>query len=144
MTLRELIDLLGNNPLYIIFFFGFIPFAAWLAGIMGRGEGNISPWKYWYAVLLYLVCIPGIFAVSLSVYLFLFEKRSIFDTDIFTQILPIISMVASIFIIKKNADLDMIPGFGRLSGLITMIACTLVLMWFIDRTRIVVFCYIRV
>lgn len=120
-----------------------IPFAAWLAGVLGKGEGNISPWNYWYATLIYLVCIPGIFAVTLDVYLFLFEKRSIFDTDIYTQILPIISMVLSIFIVKQNADLTLLPGFGRLSGLITMISCTLILMWFIDRTHIVVFAAMR-
>jgi hypothetical protein len=143
MTLKEFIDLLGQNPLYILFFFGFIPFAAWLAGLMGKGEGNISPWKYWYAILIYLACVPGIFSVSLNVYLFLFEKRSIFQADIFTQILPIISMVLTIFIVKQNADLEFIPGFGRLSSLITMIACTLVIMWFIDRTHIMVFSYMR-
>lgn len=143
MTLRELIQLLGDNPLYIIFYFIFVPFAAWLANLMGKGEGNISPWSYWYSTLIYLVCIPGIFAVTLSVYLFLFEKRSVFETDIYTQVLPIISMVASIVLIKRNADLNALPGFSRLSNLITMIACTLIFMWFIDRTRIVVFSYMR-
>jgi hypothetical protein len=143
MTLGTFFQLLSENPLYIIFYFALIPFAAWLASVMGKGEGHISPWKHLYAILLYLVCIPGIFAVTLNIYTFLFEKRSIYDTDIFTQILPIVSMVATIFSVKQNVDLNLVPGFDRLSGLITMISAALILMWFVDRTHIVVFSYMR-
>jgi hypothetical protein len=109
---------------------------------MGRNEGNEAPWSYLYSTLLYGVCVPGIFAVTLNVYLFLFEKRSIFETDIYTQILPIVGMIATIFIVRQNADLNSIPGFDKLSGLIMMIAATLIFMWFIDRTRIMVFSYL--
>lgn len=143
MTLREFFQMLADNHLYVIFFFTIIPFAAWLAGLLGKGEGHLAPWKFLYSTLIYLVCVPGIFAVSLDVYLFLFEKQSIFDTDIYTQILPIVSMVATLFIIRQNVDFDAIPGFDKLSGLITMIAATLAIMWFIDRTHIVVFSYLR-
>lgn len=143
MTLQEFFELITNNPAYIIFYFSIIPFAALLAGILGKGEGHLTPWNYLYSALIYLVCVPGIFAVTLDVYLFLFEKQSIFDTDIFTQILPVVSMVLTILIAKNNVNLDLIPGFGKLSALITMIAATLAIMWFIDRTRIYVFSYLR-
>ena len=73
MTLREFFQLLADNHLYVIFFFTIIPFAAWLAGLLGKGEGHLAPWKFLYSTLIYLVCVPGIFAVSLDVYLFLFE-----------------------------------------------------------------------
>lgn len=142
MTLRDFFALLAENPSYIILFFGTIPLIALLANLMGRNEGNEVPWNYLYSMLLYGVCVPGIFAVTLNVYLFLFEKRSIFETDIYTQILPIVGMVATIFIVRQNADLNRIPGFDKLSGLIMMIAATLIFMWFIDRTRIMVFSYL--
>lgn len=143
MTLREFFQLLSDNHLYVLFYFLIIPFAAWLAGVLSKNEGHLSPWRYLYSGLIYLVCVPGIFAVALNVYLFLFEKRSIFDTDIYTQILPIVSMVATLLIIRKNVDFDYIPGFDKLSGLITMISATLAIMWFVDRTHIVVFSYLR-
>ncbi|MEM9917213.1 MAG: hypothetical protein AAF990_03915 [Bacteroidota bacterium] len=141
MTLRQFIDQLGENPYYVIFFFLLIPLTALLAGIFGRNEGHISPWKYLYSLLIYLVSIPGIFAVTLSIYLFLFERRSIFDTDIYTQVLPILSMIITLLLIRRNVDLDLIPGFGKLSGLVIMIAAVLILMWMVDRTRIFVFSY---
>lgn len=136
MTLREFFQLLAQHPAWILVFFLMIPFTAFLAGTLGKDEGHLSPWKQLYSVLIYLVCVPGIFAVTLSVYLFLFEKRSIFDTDIYTQVLPILSMVGTLLIIRKNVAFDHIPGFGKIWGLIWMIAAVLVLMWFVDRTHI--------
>ncbi len=138
MTLRELFDLLASQPSLIIAFFLLIPFTALLAGWFGKNEGHISPWKYLYAVLIYLVCVPGIFAVTLNLYLFLFENQPILNTDIYTQILPIVSMIATLLIIRNNVDLDRIPGFGKLSGLMMMIFVVLILMWVVDSTRIFV------
>ncbi len=142
MTLGEFFDLLAGNPAYIIFFFAIIPFSALLAGILGKGEGHITPWKYLYSALLYLSCVPGIFAVTLSVYFFLFERRSIMETDVYTQILPVVSMLLTIFIIRKNVDLENVPGFDKLSGLIMIITAALGIMWFVDKTRIWVLTYV--
>ena len=139
MTLQDLFNLLGDTPIYILVYFLIIPFTALLVLLLGRGEGHLSPWKYLYSVLIYAVCVPAIFAVTLSVYLFLFERRSILQTDILTQILPIIAMIATLFLISKNVPLERVPGFGKISGLIMIITATLVFMWFIDRTHIIAF-----
>jgi len=143
MTLEELFQQIAENPAYIIFYFSIIPFAAFLAGLLGKGEGHMSPWKYLYSALIFLVSIPGIFSVTLSVYFFLFEKRPIMQTDVFTQIIPVLSMVFTLLAIRKNVNLDYIPGFDKMSGLITMITASLAIMWFIDRTRIWVVSYVR-
>ena len=143
MTLQQLFDLISGNPAYILFYFAIIPFAALLANLLGKGEGHLSPWKFLYAILIFAVCIPGIFAVTLSVYFFLFEKRSILDTDVYIQLLPILSMILTLLIIKRNVDFDAIPGFDKLSGLMMMIAATLGIMWFIDRTHIYAITYLR-
>ena len=142
MTLEEFFNLLGDNPILILAYFLLIPFTAFLSGIMGKGEGHESPWSYLYSVLIYLACVPGISAVTLSIYLFLFERRSIFDTNVYTQILPIISMIATLLLIRKNVELERIPGFGKMSGLVLMISTALCFMWFIDKTRIYVFSYL--
>jgi len=143
MTLEELFQQIAENPAYIIFYFSIIPFAAFLAGLLGKGEGHMSPWKYLYSALIFLVSVPGIFSVTLSVYFFLFEKRPIMQTDVFTQIIPVLSMVITLLAIRKNVNLDYIPGFDKMSGLITMITASLAIMWFIDRTRIWVVSYVR-
>lgn len=142
MTLRSFIEMLGNNPFYLLLYFVLVPFTALLAGFFGKGEGHLSPWKYLYSILIYLACIPGVFAIAFSVYLFLFERRSIFDTDLYVQIVPIVSMFITIFNIRSNVNFDAIPGFNKISGLIMMIAATLIFMWLIDRTHIYAFSYI--
>lgn len=136
MTLQEFFELLAQNPQFILAFFGLIPFTALVAGILGKGEGHLAPWSYLYSTLIYLVAIPGIFAITLNVYLFIFERRSIMQTDIYTQILPILSMVITLLLIKRNVDLDLIPGFGKLSGLIMMILSVFVILWIIEKTHI--------
>jgi hypothetical protein len=113
-----------------------VPLTAFLALLFGKGEGHLSPWKYLYSFLVYLTCIPGIFAITLSVYLFLFERRSIMETNIYTQILPVISMVLTLILIRRNVSLDDVPGFGKLSGLIMIITAVVVLFWILDRMRI--------
>lgn len=144
MTLQDFFKLLGENPNYVFWYFGLIPFTALLAGYIGKGEGHISPWKYLYSALIFLVCIPGIFAVTLNIYLFLFERnqRSILEYDILSQILPIVSMVFTLFVIGRNVHFSSIPGFDKISGLMTMITATFAFMWFLDRTHIVVFSYV--
>lgn len=144
MTLQEFFDWLAVNPGWVLFFFIFIPLAAAITGWIGKGEGHLSPWKYFYTLLIYLVCIPGIFAVFLNIYLFLFERRSVFETDVFTQVLPIFSMIGSIVIIRNNVDLGLVPGFGKLSGLFTLISVILIIMFFIDRTHIIAITYIPI
>lgn len=138
MTLREFFDYLSANPAVVMAFFLGIPFTALLAGILGKGEGHLSPWKYLYAVLIYLVCVPGIFAAALAVYLFLFERGgSIFNVNLLTQALPIASMILTLGIIRRNAPFAHIPGFDKLSNLMLMIASVFVLMYFLDRLHLV-------
>jgi hypothetical protein len=136
MTLGDFFDWLSTHPFWILSFFIFLPLTAFLAWQFGKGQGHLSPWKQFYAVLIYLVCIPGIFSVTLSLYLFLFENISILETNIFTQVIPVLSMIATLLFIQKNIDFDDIPGFEKLSGLIFLIGVVLVLLWIVDRTRI--------
>ena len=135
MTLGELFRFLGENPTYITAYFLMIPILALIANWISIGEGHQSPWKYLYAVLVFAACVPGVFSVGLSVYHFLFERGSIMNTNVLTQILPVLSMAITISIIKRNVPLSYVPGSERISSLMLMIGATLVLMYIIDRTR---------
>ena len=144
MTLQEFFDLLAQNPIYIIAFFVLIPLTALIGTVIGQGEEDSEPWKYFYSTLIYLAAVPGIFSITLNIYLFIFERKSILEADVFTQVLPIISMIATLLIIRRVANLDNIPGFDKLSGLIWMIGAVLSLMWLMEKTRIFVFSYIPI
>ena len=143
VTLQQLIDQLGGRPQWLIAYFLALPLIAGLAGLMAKNEGHLSPWKYLYSVLIYAACVPGIFSVALNVYLFLFERRSIFQFDIYSQILPFFVMLLTLWIISRNVSFAYIPGFDKISGLVLMIFATISLMWIVDRTHLVVFSYLR-
>ena len=136
MTLRDLLVYVGNHPESVVLYFAILPIAAlllaWIAGVEGRN----SPWNYLYSAIIYLSAVPGIFALSLNVYIFLFERGSIMNLDVYTQLLPILSMILTLGIVRRNVDLSYVPGFGKLSGLLMLIGATIGLMWLVDRTRI--------
>lgn len=142
MTLQQLFDHIGGYSAYLILFFLLIPVTALLAGLLGKGEGLLSPWKYLYAVLIYLVSVPGIFAVALNLYFFLFQRRDILQTDLYIQVLPIIIMLVTILIIRNNVSLSLVPGFGRISGLWFMLFATMFLMWLLEKINIMVFSFL--
>ncbi len=138
MTLRELFDYLSANPNMVVAYFLLMPTVALLAGFIAKGDGHLNPWKYLYTGMVFLVCIPGIFAATLAVYLFLFEGGgSIYNVNLLTQVLPIGSMIATLSIIRRNVAFEQIPGFGKMSDLIMMIVAIIVLMYFLDRLHLV-------
>lgn len=139
MTLGELIQVLGQNSFYPIFFFLILPFSALLGNIMGKGEGHESPWCYFYTVLIYLSVIPGIFSILLNLFHMMFEKRSIYETNVVTDILPIVSMIITLIVIKRNVPFSAIPGFGKMTGFLSIIACLMVLFFFVEKTNLFIF-----
>lgn len=143
MTLEDIFNLVAQNPKYVIFYFAILPVATLLAGLLDNDRGHTLPWNYIYSLLIYLAVVPGLFALTLNIYQFLFEKVSIMNMDLILQVLPIVSMVFTLLIIRRNVDLDYIPGFEKLSGLLMIITAVLGLMWLADRTRIVAFMYLR-
>ena len=141
MTVQELFDFVGNNPYYALYYFIAIPILAVVVGLLGDDKCDISPWKEFYMVIIYAVMIPGIFALFFNIYLFLFEKHSILNFDIFVQILPIVSMIITLLVIRRYVSFDKIPGFDKISGLIMVISSIIILLWIANKFRIVAFTY---
>jgi hypothetical protein len=142
MTLQDFFVWLGHNPMPLLAFFASLPLSAILLSVITKNKTYDSNWRYGYSALVYLACVPGIFAIALSIYFFLFERRSILQTDVFTQVLPVAVMLLTLWIIRRSLPFNVIPGFKKISGLMLMIFCALSLMWFIDRTHIMVFSYL--
>jgi hypothetical protein len=137
VTTRELIQLADHHSLELAVVCGFAPVAAWACRLMhGPNRGGDAPWKYFYAVLVYLACVPGIFAGVLTGYTLWFTNENLLDVSFLVYILPIVSMVVTLILIGRNVGFDRVPGFDRLSGLMVMIACSFAIALFIQKTRI--------
>jgi hypothetical protein len=136
MTLGQFFDYISANPIWVLIYFTAIPAISFLVGISTRGNGHKNPWAFLFTGLLYMVCTPAIFAITLSFYIFFFERKSILDMNMITQVLPVISMLVTIYIIKKFVNLQAIPGFNKLGNLFTILAMIIILLWILEKTHI--------
>lgn len=140
MTARDLADLAGQRPLLLAAAFAALPAAAWLSGrVHGPGGGALSPWRYVYSALVYLVCVPGIGAAVITGYTLFFTHENLLDKDLLVYVVPIVSMALTLGLVRKNVSFDDVPGFDRLSGLMAVIATTFVILLAIRKTRIGIF-----
>ena len=137
MTMQDFIQLVGQSPLAVLAVFVLLPVLARLCALLhGRGNGRKAPWKYCYAVLIYLVCVPGIFVAVLLAYELFFTRENLLDAIPLVCFLPIPSMIVTLIVIRASIAFDEVPGFARLSGFMVLIACSFALALLIDKTRI--------
>ena len=137
MSTREFIGMAGQHWGVILGMFLAPPLAAWLCGVAhGRGGGGNSPWKYGYSVLVFLTCVPGTFAAVITAYTLFFTRENLLDVNPLVYFLPLVSLVATLVLIRKNVSFDLVPGFDRLEGLMVMIACSFAFALAIQKTKI--------
>lgn len=137
MTLRDLIQSVAARPALPLAFFFALPLVSYLAGrIHGPGRGGESPWRYVYAVVVYLVCLSGMFALVLVGYALYFTNENLLDVNALVYILPVVSMIATLVVMSRNVDFDAVPGFDRLSGLMIMAGLAFAIALGVQKTRL--------
>lgn len=139
MTGRDLVALAGSNPLVLAGVLGAPPLIALVLGFVHkRGNGGNAPWKLVYSVVVYATCVPGMLSAVLTAYTLFFSRENLMDQNVLVYLAPIVSMVATLMLVRKNVSFDAIPGFDRIWGLMTMIGMTFVIVLAIEKTRIFV------
>ena len=137
MTARELVLFASHYPWYLTGYFIGLPLVSGLLEYLhGRDRGSVSPWKYCYSVLVHLACVPGILATILTGYALFFTRENLLDANLIVYILPIVSMIVTLILIRRSVSFDHIPGFDRMSGLMLLLAVTFVIVLGLQRTRI--------
>jgi len=140
MTTRELMQQADRHPLVLAAVFVAVPAVTWLLGqIHQKDKGGEIPWKYFYSVLVYLACMPGMFAAVISGYILFFSRENFLDVSLLASILPIVSMVVTLVFVRKKVSFDLVPGFDRLSGLMVMMGCSFAIALAIQKTNIWIF-----
>ena len=137
MSIAELIEYLGRHSRELLIFFVAIPLFSLIYGqVVSRGKELLSPHKYVFATLIYLTCVPGIFAAVITAYSLFFLRENLLTVNYIVYFLPIVSMIITIAVIRKYADLDKIPGFDRLKGLMLLLALTFIIALLLIRLRV--------
>jgi phosphoglycerol transferase MdoB-like AlkP superfamily enzyme len=139
MTLGDFFNKVNEHPMVVLAFFVLVPLLSLLVGLLSGKKAGETPWTSIQSGLIYVVAAPAVFAVMLTFYLFFFERRSIFDTNIITQVVPVLSLAQTLLIIRRFVPLKFVPGFNKIGDLLAMLALIFGVLWILDRTRIFVF-----
>ena len=140
MTLRELFAAVDGARVPLLIGLGAVVVLTALIGVLhGRGNGGRPPWRHMYAVLVYAACAPGIFATVTVVYALLFSGDNLLDLNAATYLAPIAAMVLTLGIMRRNVRFDEVPGFGRITGLMTMIGAVFAIALILKSLRVWLF-----
>ena len=141
MTANDWLEWLAARPLWVGGYLAALPVLALLFGFLHRrGAGNDAPWKYLYSALVYAACIPGTLGAMITLYMLLFTGQNLLEVNVLVTLAPVLAMGAALAVAGRNVDLGPLPGFGRLSGLMTMLGLTFVVLFALSRTRLFVVC----
>ncbi len=142
MTVEGLISYLSQQRYYVVAIMLAVPVLCILLRLLhGRLRGNLSPWKYIYSVLVYLSCIPGMFSISVILYNLLFLHANLMELDIFVCYLPVLSMLVTLFIMHQIIEINQLPGFDKISGLMIISGIAFFVTLIIDRLQVFVLFY---
>lgn len=136
MTLQDLIANVSQTDIRVLLaVFAAPPVIAFLLGIL-HGRGGASPWRYCYSMLIYLVCLPGIFAGVLVAYSMFFLRQNLLTVNILVYFLPLACMAATLAVIHQRVDMNRLPGVDRIYALMVMVAVSMAVALAIMKTRI--------
>lgn len=141
MTLQEVINRIGQiDPWILLAIFAAPPLLAWVLRYGHRdGHGGRTPWRFLYAALVYLVCIPGLLSAVLVAYGVFFLRQNLLHVNLFVYFLPLLSMIGTLVIVGRQADWAELPGVDRLYALIIILGITFGVTLAIQKTRIWIF-----
>lgn len=139
MTLRDLFLLAENDPKWIIAYLVILPLMSFLLYVFVKDSNKAYRIKWLFSIICFMVVLPGIFSLTFNIYLFLFERQSIWDLNLISQILPIASMLISLYFIKRTLAFDYIPGFEKLTCVSALLFGMMALLWVVDKTHIFAF-----
>jgi len=136
VTIEQFIDWAGSQVLPLLAFFVALPLVALGLNKLAGAEAGRGGWRYGYSVLAYLSCIPGMFAATLTLYSLFLLRANLLRVDVLIYFLPIASMAATLILVRRAVRFEQVPGFGRLSGLMTILGISFLAVFLLDRFRV--------
>ncbi|MBT9546233.1 MAG: hypothetical protein IV090_12650 [Candidatus Sericytochromatia bacterium] len=134
MSVREVIQWLGSHPSSLWLFLSLLPALALVLPLFhGKNRGNFAPWQYFYALITYLTCLPGMLACIVVAYSLFFSRDNLLDANALVYFGPPISMTITLMIMAKQVKFEDLPGFDRLSGLLLLMGGTFAIVLLISK-----------
>ena len=135
MTINDLIRAASEHAWLALAFFLAPPLLTACIGLVHgtRERGARTPYRHLYCVIIYAVTIPGMMAAALTGYGMFFLRADLRSVPILLYFLPIVSMASTWALMRRQVDLDEVPGFERLSGLMLGMAMCFALAFVVNR-----------
>lgn len=128
MTLQEMINAASAHQNEILYFFLTIPFLALIAALLQKKHSTNTGVKIFDSALVYIVSVPWILSLLLTVYSVFILKGNILELNILLYFVPLLSMISTYVIIQKSIWLKKVPWFGKISSLLLLIFLSLVIV----------------
>lgn len=117
MTLRDWIMHIGQQQTLLFLIFGGVPALSLLGFLLPKSVRYQKGTLWLYSLMVHLSCIPGMFALALLAYSLFFTRENLLDVNAMVYFLPPLSMGLTLFLLRQQITFDLVPGFGRLLGL---------------------------
>jgi hypothetical protein len=140
VTIQDGINFLGQYPGVVAGTLAAPPAVAWVLGFFQPAGKRLasSPLQWLYSTVIYSACVPGMLAATLMAYSMFFIRSNVLQMNLLVTLVPLATMVLTIFLVGRKVDFTPLPGFERLWSLIVVLALTFFLMIVLDRFRLMV------
>jgi hypothetical protein len=138
MTIDQFITWAGTQWPALLAFFVAMPLAAAGLNRLAGARAATDGWRHCYSIMAYLSCVPGMFAVAITLYSLFLLRTNLLRVDVLVYFLPIVSMAATLLVIRRAITFERIPGFGRLAGLMITMGTSFLAVLLLDRLRVLV------
>lgn len=139
MTLREFIQQWTQHPQFFLLFFGGLPLLALLGFLLPKPLRYSTGTRWVYSLGLHLSSVPGMFALSLLAYSLFFTHENLLDVNAMAYFLPPLSMGLTLFFIRQQIPLSLVPGFDRLSGLMGLMGLSFLALLLLNKLFVGIF-----
>ena len=138
MSIEELINKFSDiNPVVILALFLTPPVLAAAMGALKRDDPyNRTPWRYVYSLLVYWVSLPGILACLLTGYALFFLRQNLLQVNVVIYFVPIVAMVVTLALVRRQVVWDDLPGVDRLFAFITLVTMAFLIILALVKLRI--------
>ncbi len=134
MTIHELIQWLTQYERALVIGFVALPGVTYVVGVLLKAL-SLKLMRGWLAVAIYAAVIPGICMSVVVLYMmFLVRTNLLTQLNVVVHVLPIASMVATLWVASRLAPFAAIPGFDRLRGLVILVGLSFIAVLFVHKT----------
>lgn len=139
MTLRDWMMQVGQQQDLLLWIFGGVPALSLLGFLLPKPVRYQKSTLWLYSIMVHISSIPGMFALALLAYSLFFTRENLLDVNVMVYFLPPLSMALTLFLLRQQISFTLVPGFGRLLGLMGLMGLSFLGMLLLNKLFVGIF-----